>query len=333
VSKFDKILVIGGAGYVGSALVPKLLAYGYGVKVLDLFIYGREVFAPFRCPRLSEVAGDIRDEKFLRKEIPGSDAIIHLACISNDPSYELDSVFGKSVNYDSFIPLVGIAKKSGVSRFIYASSSSVYGIKEMSTTEDMPLDPLTDYSKYKAMCEEVLLSEANDDFIVTVVRPATVSGYSPRLRLDLTVNLLTNHAISSRSITVFGGDQKRGNLHIEDMTDLYLLLLEQPGHKIHKKIYNVGNENLSVREIAEIIAKLLGDDISIVTTPTNDTRSYHICSERIKRDLGFEANRTIGKAVLDLKEAFEAGRVTDSMNDIKYYNIKTMKRFLQKEKI
>ncbi len=320
------ILVTGGAGYVGAVLVPKLLVKGYSVKVLDLYIYGDDVLDSVKNnPNLQQIKGDIRDRALLEKEIPGTDAIIHLACISNDPSYELNPDLGKSINYDAFVPLVDIAKKNKVERFIYASSSSVYGIKEEEqVTEDLSLEPLTDYSKYKALCEKVLLAAAADDFIVTVIRPSTVCGYSPRQRLDLTVNILTNHAVNKGQITVFGGEQKRPNLHIEDMTDLYLFLLEQPASKIQKKIYNVGYENFRVAEIAEIVNKALGNSVHIRTTPTNDNRSYHVSSGKIKQELGFEATHTIEEAVIDLKNAFASGRIANPLEDIRYYNIKTM---------
>ena len=325
-NKLKTILVTGGAGYVGSVLVPKLLTAGYKVKVLDLYIYGEHVFSLVKDnPNLTELKGDIRDRELLEKEIPGSDAIIHLACISNDPSYELDTKLGKSINYDAFLSLVDISKNSGIKRFIYASSSSVYGIKdEPEVTEDLPLEPLTDYSKYKALCEEYLQNAATNDFIVTTIRPSTVCGYSPRLRLDLTVNILTNHAINKGKITVFGGEQKRPNLHIEDMTELYLFLLGQPDHKIHKKIYNVGYENYAVREIAEMVNNTLGGSIPVVTTPSDDNRSYHVSSKKIKEELGFEAKHTIQEAILELKRAFDEGKIQDPMHDIKYYNIKMM---------
>jgi len=325
-SRLKKILVTGGAGYVGAVLVPKLLDKGYEVTVIDLYLYGDDVLGSVKDnPGLKQVRGDIRDMALLEKEMQGTDAVIHLACISNDPSYELDPELGKSINYDAFIPLVNIAKQNKVKRFIYASSSSVYGIKdEDQVTEDLPLEPLTDYSKYKAKCEEVLVKEATDDFIVTIVRPSTVCGYSPRLRLDLTVNILTNHGINKGEITVFGGEQKRPNIHIQDMTDVYLFLLEQPGHKIHRKIYNVGYENYKVREIAEIVKRSLGGNIPVKTTPTNDNRSYHVSSQKIKDELGFEAKHTIEEAVLDLKKAFETGSIPDPMQGIRYYNIKTM---------
>ena len=320
------IFVTGGAGYVGAVLVPKLLSAGYKVKVLDLYLYGDHVLSAVRDnPSLTEIKGDIRNIQLLQKGIPGSDAVIHLACISNDPSYELDPELGKSINYDAFLSLVDISKDVGVKRFIYASSSSVYGIKsDREVTEDLPLEPLTDYSKYKAKCEEVLLREATDDFIVTVVRPSTVCGYSPRLRLDLTVNILTNHAVNRDKITVFGGEQKRPNLHIQDMTDLYLFLLEQPAEKVHQKIYNVGYQNYKVREIAEMVKKTLGNDIPIEVTPSDDVRSYHVSSKKIKEDLGFEARYTIEEAIRDLVGAFKAGLIPDPMEDMRYYNIKTM---------
>jgi nucleoside-diphosphate-sugar epimerase len=323
-----KVFVTGGAGYVGAVLVPKLLNKGYHVKVIDLYIYGEDVLDSVKDhPHLVQVKGDIRSRQLLETEIKGYDTVIHLACISNDPSYELNPDLGKSINYDAFVNLVDVSKKSGVKRFIYASSSSVYGIKdEQEVIEDLPLEPLTDYSKYKALCEKVLMDAATDDFIVTVIRPSTVCGYSPRLRLDLTVNILTNHAINKGKIIVFGGEQKRPNLHIEDMTDLYLFLLEQPEQKIHKKTYNAGYENFKVSEIAEKVNKTLGGNIPIITTPSNDNRSYHVSSQKIKKELGFHAKHSIEDAVLDLKKAFDEGKIPDSMNEIRYSNIKMMQQ-------
>jgi len=320
------VLVTGGAGYVGAVLVPKLLKEGHEVKVIDLYIYGEDVLDSVKDnPHLIQVKGDIRDKKLLEQEIPGYDTVIHLACISNDPSYELDPELSKSINYDAFIDLVDVSKQVGVKNFIYASSSSVYGVKDVpEVTEDLPIEPLTDYSKYKAKCEEVLLKEATDDFIVTIIRPSTVCGYSPRLRLDLTVNILTNHALNKGEITVFGGEQMRPNLHIEDMTDFYVFLLEMPDEKIHKKIYNVGYENYKVKEIAEMVRKTLNPALPIKTTPTNDNRSYQVSSKRVKEELGYVPKHTIEEAILGLKKAFEDGKIPDPMTGIRYYNIKTM---------
>jgi nucleoside-diphosphate-sugar epimerase len=322
-----RVFITGGAGYVGCNLVPKLLKKGYHVKVIDLYLFGDNVLDEVKGhPNLVQIKGDIRDTKLLEKEIPGTDAVIHLACISNDPSFELDPELGKSINYDAFIPLVRISKKNKVKLFVYASSSSVYGIKdEENVTEDLPLQPLTDYSKYKAMCEDALLKEQSPDFTTLVIRPSTVCGYSPRLRLDLTVNILTNHAINNKKITVFGGTQKRPNIHIEDMTDLYVYILDLPKEKIAGKIYNAGYENFTVMEIAEKVRNVIDKNIEIVTTPTNDNRSYHVSSEKIKKELGFVPRHTIEEAVSDLVTAFKAGKIPNSMDDIRYYNIKTMK--------
>lgn len=322
------VLVTGGAGYVGAVLVPKLLRQGYRVRVLDLYIYGEHVLDDVKNdPNLEQIKGDIRHRRILERVVPGCDAVIHLACISNDPSFDLDPALGRSINYDAFFDLVDVSKKNGVKRFIYASSSSVYGIKEEdNVTEDLPLDPLTDYSRYKALCEEALLRERAPGFSALVLRPATVCGYSPRLRLDLTVNILTNLAVNNRKITVFGGQQKRPNIHIEDVTDLYVKSLEWPDEAIDGKIYNAGYENHRVMEIAEMVRDRVGDDVEIEVTPTDDQRSYHISSEKIKRELGFVPGHTIGEAVEDLTAGFAAGKIPASLSDDRYFNIRTMQK-------
>jgi nucleoside-diphosphate-sugar epimerase len=321
-----RVLVTGGAGYVGSNLVPKLLASGYAVTVIDLYIYGEDLFAAYRAhPDLREIKGDLRDPVATATALQGCESVIHLACISNDPSFDLDPTLGRSINYDCFRPLVRAAKAAGVGRFIYASSSSVYGIKpDGEVTEELPLEPLTDYSKYKALCEDVLLEEREPGFTTVIIRPATVCGYAPRLRLDLTVNILTSLAIANGRITVFGGDQLRPNLHIDDMTDLYLQLLEAPDALVDGKIWNAGYHNLKVIQIAEMVRSRIGPEIEIVVTPSNDHRSYHVSSERIRRDLGFVPRRSVEDAISDLKTAFAGGKVPNPMSDERYYNIKRM---------
>jgi len=327
-NRINTVLVTGGAGYVGAVLVPKLLAKGYKVKVLDLYLYGEDVFDAVKGnPNLEHIKGDIRDHGLLERVIPGCEAVIHLACISNDPSFELDLELGKSINYDAFIDLVKVSKARGVRRFVYASSSSVYGIKDVqNVTEDLALEPLTDYSKYKAMCEDVLMKERVPGFTTLIVRPATVCGYSPRLRLDLTVNILTSHAVTNRQIKVFGGDQMRPNIHVDDMADFYIKSLEWPDASIDGKIYNVGYHNHKVRDIANMVKGVIGEDVKIITTPTDDNRSYHVSSDKIKRELGFAPKRDIEDAVRDLAAAFEDGRIPDAMTDDRYYNIKRMQR-------
>lgn len=322
----EQILVTGGAGYVGSILVPKLLNRGYRVKVLDLYIYGHHVLDTVgQHPNLEQITGDIRDRDLLERVIPGCDAVIHLACISNDPSFELDPELGKSINYEAFFNLVDVSKEVGVHRFIYASSSSVYGIKdEENVTEDLALLPLTDYSKYKALCEEVLLQKREPGFVPMIVRPATICGYSPRLRLDLIVNILTNHAVNNREVTVFGGQQRRPNIHIEDVTDLYVSSMEWPDEAIDGKIFNAGYDNQRVVDLAEITRGVVGGDVGVRTLDTDDHRSYHISSEKIKRELGFVPQHSIEDGVRDLVAAFKSGKVPSPMTESRYYNIKQM---------
>jgi nucleoside-diphosphate-sugar epimerase len=221
---------------------------------------------------------------------------------------------------------VQASKAAGVKRFIYASSSSVYGVKsESNVTEELSLEPLTDYSKFKAMCEDVLMEERAPGMVCVTIRPATVCGYAPRLRLDLSVNILTNFAVNKGYITVFGGDQLRPNIHIEDMTDAYLLLLEAPDEAVDGEIFNAGYENHSIMDIARMVKKVVGRDVEIKVEPTNDNRSYRVNSDKIKRKLGFSTKRSIEDAVRDLKQAFDAGKIPASFDDDRYFNIKRMK--------
>jgi nucleoside-diphosphate-sugar epimerase len=322
------VMVTGGAGYVGSVLVPKLLAAGHHVTVLDLFMYGDGVFDAVRDKAgLRLVKGDIRDAAAVGEALRGNDAVIHLACISNDPSFELDPALGKSINYDCFRPLVRASKKAGVARFIYASSSSVYGVRsEPEVTEELACEPLTDYSKFKAMCETDLADEAASGFVACTVRPATVCGYAPRQRLDVVVNILTNLAVNTGRIRVFGGSQRRPNLHIDDMADAYLFLLQQDDRKIDGKTYNIGYENHSLLKIADIVKSVVGGDIDVAVEPTADLRSYHVSSEKIRRELGFAPTRSIEQAVSGLVDAFRLGQLPDSLNNPRYFNIKMMQK-------
>jgi nucleoside-diphosphate-sugar epimerase len=324
------VLVTGGAGYVGSALVPRLLDEGYRVKVLDTFWFGRDVLKPWRSNQnLIEIESDLRDANSVSNALDGCSDVIHLACISNDPSYELDPDLGRSINYEAFGPLIDLAVKQGVNRFVYASSSSVYGVKaEDEVSEELSLEPLTDYSRFKAMCEPELLRLKSENFAPVVLRPATVCGYSPRLRLDLTVNILTNHAINRGEITVFGGSQTRPNIHIDDMVDAYLLTLASPAEKISGQIYNVGFNNMSVNQIAEAVRGVISPDIRIKVETTDDLRSYRVTSQKIKTELGFTAKFSVEEAIRDLKDAFKKELIPDSFLDPRYFNLATMKILL-----
>ena len=330
---FKTIFVTGGAGYVGCRLVPALLEKGYRVKILDLFIYGEEVLRDIRHhPNLKIIKGDIRDQDLLKKEIPECDAVIHLACISNDPSVELNPDLSRTVNYEAFEPLVDISKKNGVRRFIFASSGSVYGVSDSpEVTEEHPLVPVSLYNKYKAKCELVLQQYQSPQFTTVTIRPSTICGYSPRQRLDLTINILTNHAVNNGKITVFGGKQMRPNLHIQDMVDLYVKLLEYPDKLIAGQIFNVGYQNYTVANAAKIVKKVVENavpeikNLEIITTPSDDIRSYHISSDKIKNVLKFIPQFTVEDAIKELIVAFKSGKLPDPMNSSHYYNIKRMK--------
>jgi len=327
----QKVLVAGGAGYVGCVLVPKLLDAGYEVVVFDLMLFGDEGLPKGR-PGLTIVTGDLRDTPAFASALKGVDSVIHLACISNDPSFELDPELSKSINFDCFEPTIQACVDAGVKRFIYASTSSVYGVSDApEVTEEHPLLPVSDYNKYKGLSEPYLLKYQSPTFTTVIIRPATVCGYSPRMRLDLTINILTNHAVHNGKIVVFGGTQKRPNIHIDDIAELYIDLLERPAAQIAGETFNAGYENFTVSELAEQVKKVVEleypekESIAIETTPSNDPRSYHVSSRKILQKLGWAPKRTIEDAVRDLCRAFKAGKLPDSMTDEKYVNVRTVK--------
>jgi nucleoside-diphosphate-sugar epimerase len=331
----SRVAVIGGAGYKGCVLVPKLLAQGHEVVVFDLLLFGTESL-PEGDDRLEIIEGDIRDVDAYRAAIDGADAVINLACISNDPSFELDPSLSRKINYEAFEPMVKATVEAGVPLYIYASTSSVYGVSDApEVTEDHPLVPVSDYNRFKGMTEPLLLKYQSDTFTPVIIRPATVCGYSPRTRLDLTVNILTNHAVNKNRITVFGGAQKRPNVHIEDITDLYVDLLDRwPMELISGQTFNAGYENFTVRELADQVKNVVEDEfpelapIEIVTTPSDDMRSYHVSSKKILDILGWEPQRSIEDAVRDLCVAFREGRLPDSFDDDKYFNVRTTKQLV-----
>ncbi len=325
------VLVTGGAGYVGCVLVPKLLDAGYAVVVYDLMLFGSAGLPTH--PSLRVIQGDIRDAEHFSQALQGAQSVIHLACISNDPSFELDPALSKSINYDCFEPLVAASRSAGVRRFVYASTSSVYGVSEApDVTEEHPLVPLTDYNKYKGLCEPILLRYQSPGLTTVILRPATVCGYSPRMRFDLTVNILTNHAVNRRVITVFGGTQQRPNIHVDDLAELYVQLLEQSDHAVAGQIFNAAYQNHTVAELAEIIRRVVeqempGEPIRIATSPSNDLRSYHVSSRKIARQLGYVPRRSIEDAVRDLCHAFKEGRCPNSLTDDRYINVRMIKRW------
>jgi nucleoside-diphosphate-sugar epimerase len=329
--QFRKIFIPGGAGFVGCLLVPQLLDAGYEITVFDIMYFGTDGLPDH--PNLTLIKADIRDAKAYADAVAGHDAVISLGCISNDASFELDEELSTSTNLHAFEPMVAAAKDAGVKRFIYCSSSSVYGVSDQpNVTEEHPLVPLTLYNEYKGKCEPILFKYMSDDFECVTLRPATVCGYSPRTRLDVSVNILTNLAVNNGRITVFGGDQMRPNLHIQDMCDLYQLTLELPDEKIQGETFNAGYQNMTINEIAETVKRVVMEEfpdkpeIEIVRTPSDDNRSYHINSDKIKERIGFVPKYSVEDAVRDLCKAFREGLLPDSLEDDIYFNVRRLKR-------
>ncbi len=328
---FKNIFITGGAGYVGSSLVPDLLKSGKKVTVYDT-MYFAEQHLPKESSNLKVIKGDIRDKTKLEKECKNHDVFINLACISNDTSFQLDEKLSTSINLDAFEPMVLAAKKSGIKRFIYASTSSVYGVSDKKdVTEDHPLVPLTLYNKYKGMCEPLLLNHTDNNFEGVIFRPATVCGYAPRQRLDVSVNILTNFAVNKNFIKVFGGDQLRPNLHIKDYCDLVQILIESETNKIKNEIFNVGYQNMSINQISLLVKKVVEnqfpekEEIKILKEKSDDNRSYHINSDKVKNKLGFIPKRSIENAVEDLCKAFKNSLLLNSFDNENYFNVKKLK--------
>ena len=309
-----KILVTGGCGYKGSVLVPKLLAKGYQVVAFDIMWFGNEL-QPH--PLLRVVQGDVRQIETV--PLDGVQAIIHLSSVANDPCSDLDPKLTWEVSCLATMQLADRAKRLGIPRFIYASSGSVYGLKdEDQVTEDLELVPLSEYNKTKMVAERVLLSYAND-MVVQIIRPATVCGVSPRMRLDVSVNMLTMQALTKGEVTVLGGDQTRPNIHIEDITDLYLFLLDNPQVT---GVFNAGFENLSIRAIAEMAVTKAEAKISVL--PSNDPRSYRVNSDKLLAT-GFRPKKTVQDAIDDICQAYSATLLKD---DERWHNLKWMQKTL-----
>lgn len=327
-----KIFITGGAGYCGSLLVPQLLNKGHSVTVFDRMLFGNE-FLPKENSNLQIIEGDIRNAEKLKTSCKNHDIFLSLACISNDASFALNENLSTTINMDAFEPMVLAAKESGIKRFVYASSSSVYGVSdELNVTEEHPLVPLTLYNKYKGLCEPLLLKHTDENFEGVIFRPATVCGYAPRLRLDLSVNILTNHAIQNNKITVFGGSQLRPNLHVQDYCDAAELLMFSPIEKVQNQIFNIGTQNLSIAQIADMVRSVVinefpeKNDIEIITTSSDDLRSYHINSDKIKNLLNFVPKYSVEDAIKSLCDAHKKGLYPNSMEDDIYYNVKRLMR-------
>lgn len=307
-----KILVTGACGYKGTVLVPKLLAAGHEVVALDIMWFGN-FLQPH--PRLQVIKGDVRDIESI--DLNGVSAIVHLSSVANDPCGDLDPKLTWEISCLATMQLADKAVRHGVKRFVYASSGSVYGIKdEDQVTEDLELKPISEYNKTKMVGERVLLSYAND-MSVQIIRPATVCGYSPRMRLDVAVNMLTMQALAREEITVLGGSQTRPNIHIDDITDLYVFMLEHPEHT---GIYNAGFENLSIAAIAEMVTEHA--PAKVIVKESNDPRSYRVNSDRLLAT-GFRPKKTVDLAIKELVHKYRTGELK---NEDRFYNLKWMQQ-------
>ena len=335
----NNLLITGGSGYVGSRLIFKLLKET-NLKIVN---YDISLFGDAHLPKNEKFIyckEDITNPKKFEQTIIENniDVVLHLACISNDPTYELNSELSKKINYDCFEELIKISKKNNVKKFIYASTCSVYGISDSpDVSETNELKPITDYNKFKALCEPILQKYLDDNFTGIIIRPATVCGFSEKMRFDLTVNILTNFAYNKGYIKVFGGKQSRPNLHIDDMCDLYKMLIFDDIKKFNGEIFNVGTENLKIIEIAEKVKSVMEKmynkkDIEIRVEESADIRSYMINSDKIKKLLGFEFKKTVINAIEDLCKAFENKFIIDSFSD-QWSNIKVLSKIEKKEKI
>lgn len=307
-----KVLVTGACGYKGSVLVPKLLACGHEVVALDIMWFGNYL-KPHQ--NLTVIEGDVRETEKI--DLDGIDVIIHLSSVANDPCSDLDPKLTWEISALATMRLADKAVRKGIKRFIYASSGSVYGVKEEDqVTEDLELTPISEYNKTKMVAERVLLSYA-DQMAVQIVRPATVCGFSPRMRLDVAVNLLTMQALTKGEITVLGGEQTRPNIHIDDITDVYLHFLDNPQFT---GVYNAGFENLKIREIADIISRRVQAKVTI--KESNDPRSYRVNSDKLLAT-GYRPRKTVRAAIEEICDKYQAGEIKD---EDRFYNLRWMQR-------
>lgn len=324
---FKRVIVLGSNGYVGSYLVPHLLAEGYKVVAFDIQWFGDAGLPKEKDnENLTIIKGDIRDIDAVSKAAKDCDAAIMLACISNDVSCNIDEKLSEEINIHAFEPCVIALKKSGVKRFIYASSSSVYGINDLpDVTEDCELVPVTLYNRSKMLCEKALWPHHDDNFTCVVLRPATVCGPAPRMRFDLTVNIMTRDAVCKDIVTVFGGSQKRPNLHIKDMVECYKLMLKAPKQLIAGQTFNVGRQNMTVKDIADLIAETVGKEmkkkVEVKVEGFTDNRSYKVNSDKITKVLGFVPKYSVEDAIRDITYRFQDGYWKDALENKIYTNV------------
>ena len=320
------ILVTGGAGYIGSVLCPKLFEIGHKVTILDTLFFGIHFSDKLlEQENFTVVQGDIRDKELLNNLLNSNnfDRVIHLAAISNDPCSDLDAQLTTSINSTATEHLIRASKKSGVKRFLYASSASVYGIKDLEdVNESLSLEPITLYARFKAQGEQILNDMLNENFEGVSIRAATVCGYSPRLRLDLTVNIFTYQAVCEDRVKIFGGKQMRPNIHIQDLTDFYVLLLD--AENVSGKAFNVSHSNAAVIDLAKLTIATVNNNVPLEVLASQDNRSYHLSSKKAERELGFNPKLSIENAIQSVAVALNDENVISTPSGKLYRNIEYM---------
>jgi len=322
-----RILITGGAGYIGSVLTRKLISLGYEVVVLDSFFYSDIGIGDIvGHPALHVINGDIRDHGSVRQGLDGADHVVHLAAMANDPSAELDLNLTRQINLEIYPVLLEEAARAGIDRFINLSSIGVYGINfDSNVTEQDPLNPLTEYAVCKAKSEAIVRQHNTAKFTTVSLRCGTVCGWSPRMRFDLCTNTLTACAIINKNLTVWGGEQKRPQIHIDDITDFIVQLLAISAQKIGGQVFNAAGDNTTVMEIAETIKEVMNGELKLTNAPPrNDERSYHVSSARIAKELGFTTKRNVRDAVVDIMAAHQEGLWRDP-DDSLYHNVKRIR--------
>ena len=319
----QRVLICGGGGFVGTVLTGRLLSLGHEVRVLDTFWFG-DFLAPH--DRLTKIRGDMRDGGLVGRAVAGVDAVIQLACLSNDPTSDLDADLTRAINYDACADVVHRAKASRVRRFIYASSASVYGVRdEPDITEQMDLAPITLYSQYKADIEQILFDAGSERFTTVAVRNSTVCGVSPRMRLDLIISIFVMVAMKKGLITIEGGTQLRPLIHMEDLVDLYVLLLDAGHQPIDRQAFNISSANFPVMDVARMVQARIPCQLEFASF--TDPRSYHVSTAKARNVLGYTASRPIETAIDEIKEAFDRSLIDET--DRRSYNIRHIKHLLQ----
>jgi nucleoside-diphosphate-sugar epimerase len=317
-----RVFVTGGAGYIGSVLSQQLLEHGHQVTVFDRLFFGVDSLGPLRShPRFRLVQGDIRDDLLLQKTLPDHDTVIHLAAIVGDPACAAAADLASDVNLNASAPLAALAKRSGVERFVFASTCSVYGANQGMLSEESPVNPLSLYAKTRLLGEQRIHAQMDDGFRPVILRFGTLYGLSPRMRFDLVVNYLTLKVLREKEISIFGGDQWRPFLHVADAAKAVTFAMEAPLAVAGGRIFNVGANahNYQLKSLGPIFQDLVPQAQVRIIPELDDKRSYRVAFDRISRELGFAPDRTLEGGIREILDALEAGLISD-VDDARYYN-------------